>query len=614
MKRMVWSALLLLFLAVPSFSQPFEGAGADWTTYNGTIDSRRYSMLDQITTENVAKLQPVWAFQTGTASADASFECTPLVVDGWMYVTTPDDVVYKLNAATGELCWTYDPKIKLGNFTLCCGHVNRGVAYHNGKVYIGTLDARLIALDAETGCPVKEFGKNGAVQVEDPMKGYSETAAPVIWDGKIFYGVAGGELRTRCFIAAYDAETGKQLWKWFTIPADDDPDPKVRGTWPMGKYKTGGVGVWMNPTIDVKNRQVIFATGNPNPDFDGIGRKGDNLFSCSVVAVDADTGARRWYFQEVRHDLWDYDQSAAPVLFTAKINGESVDAVGFAGKTGWFYVLDRKTGESLYPLTEIEVPQDPGLATARTQRVPAYAQFITPINMWKPPTKRGVVIAPAASGGSEWSPHSISPRTNYAYIAAVEKPMLYCLGPFDFAHKGPKPEDPSLSKTCVELAIAADVVSDFSPLNVGGMVVPTDTKQYAPHGAIIAIDLDRNQVVWRHEVKPHPIGGSVVTAGDVLFAGEANGSFDALNARTGEKLWSFSCGAGVNAAPMTYAVGGRQYVAVSAGGLASSSLPNRSSGDPNSWKSFRSGDTVFVFALPSDKQPPPRTCGGCAVH
>lgn len=611
MKRCLLAAALLLFPTTPAFSQILAGAGANWTTYNGTIDGRRYSTLDQITTENVGSLQPVWAFQTGNASAEASFECTPLVVDGWMYVTTPDDVVYKLNAATGELCWTYDPQLKLKNFTLCCGHVNRGVAYHNGKVYIGTLDARLIALDAETGCPVKTFGKNGAVQIEDPNKGYSETAAPVIWDGKIFYGVAGGELRTRSFIAAYDAETGKRLWRWFTIPADDDPDKTVRGTWPKGAYKTGGAAVWMNPTIDVANRQVIFSPGNPNPDFEGWGRKGDNLFSCSVVAVDADTGARRWYFQEVRHDLWDYDQSAAPVLFTTKISGRPVEAVGFAGKTGWFYILDRKTGESLLPMKEIAVPQDPGLATAATQRVPDHPQFVESVNMWQPPTKRGVVIAPAASGGSEWSPHSISPRTNYAYVAAVEKPMLYCLGPFDFAKKGEKPADPSLSKTCVELAIAADMISLISPLNLGGMVVPPDAPKYAAHGAMIAIDLDTDQVVWRYPVKPHPIGGSVVTAGDVLFAGQSNGSFDALDARTGKRLWTYRCGAGVNAAPMTYAVDGRQYIAVSAGGLASSSLPNRTGGDAEGWKSFRHGDTIFVFALPSDKQPPQRPCSGC---
>jgi PQQ-dependent dehydrogenase (methanol/ethanol family) len=619
--RSVLLAAVILAGVGAAAAQPYPPAGADWPTYAGTIDGRRYSALDQVNTTNVSKLRPVWMFQTGTANNSSSFECTPLVVDGTMYVTSPDDVVTALDAATGELKWEYKPTLLISpdalKQKLCCGHVNRGVAFHHGKngdrIYIGMLDARLAALDAATGKLVPTFGDKGIVTIIDFKDGYSETAAPVVWNDRIYIGVAGSEFKTRGFISAYDAETGNMIWRWHTIPK---PGEAGGDSWPLGYYKKGGVGVWMNSTIDEKNRQVIFATGNPNPDFDGSKRPGDNLFSCSVVALDADTGTYRWHFQEVRHDLWDYDQSAAPILFTTNITGKPVDAVGAAGKTGWFYMLDRLTGKSIVPLKEVKVANDAspnGLAASKVQFVPDdgppyhIQPFVVQKNMWVAPHVIGEGnAAPGLSGGSEWSPLSTSPRTNYIYIASIEKEMFFCKDILTGAAKKKSSISDDQGKfttqmTCAALAILVDLLG----MSLGGVaIVPSDSN---PHGAFIAIDANTGNVVpgWRYETVPHPIGGTIATAGDVVFAGESNGWFNALDARSGKRLWRFNCGAGVNAAPMTYALKDaagkwRQYVAVAAGGIAGASLPNARPDDPNGFKNFRNGDTVVVFALPED--------------
>jgi glucose dehydrogenase len=396
------------------------------------------------------------------------------------------------------------------------------------------------------------------------------------------------------------------LWRWHTVPSPDEPGGD---TWPPGAFATGGVGVWMNSTIDEKYRQVLFATGNPNPDFDGSGRKGDNLYSCSVVSVDADTGKLKWYFQEVRHDLWDYDQSSAPILFTSKAGGQSVDAAGAAGKTGWFYMLDRRTGKSLVPLKEVKTGGTGD--ESPVQWVPDQEPFVPHTNMWAPPRVLfNSNVAPGLSGGAEWSPLSYSPRTNYIYVAAIEMEMYFCRDPFAAtavvagaskeATTGAAPSTQN-PLTCIALAIFANLAG----LNLGGIaVVPPATKV---HGEFIAIDADTGKTVdgWSYPTTPHPIGGTLATAGDLVFAGESNGWFNALDAKSGKRLWRFQCGAGVNAAPMTFALPDgagkmRQYVAVAAGGLAGASLPNATPGDPNAFKYFRSGNTVIVFALPDE--------------
>ncbi|HKG20839.1 MAG TPA: PQQ-binding-like beta-propeller repeat protein, partial [Blastocatellia bacterium] len=351
-----------------------NGKNHDWPTYGGTVDNQRYSPLAQINRANAGRLQVAWAFQSGFATPQTSFECTPIVIDGIMYVTSPKDDVFALKADTGEVIWQYDPKVELQSVKLCCGIINRGVAVSEGRVYVATLDARLIALDARTGKPVESFGQGGEVRIADHAKGYSETAAPVIHGNKVLLGVAGGEFETRGFFSAYDARTGKMLWRWHTIPAPGEPGGD---SWPNnGAYQAGGVTAWMTAAVDAGNNQVIFGTGNPNPDFKGGARPGDNLYGCSIVALDIDTGKLRWYFQQVKHDLWDYDQSSPPILFDSVIRGERVGAVGAAGKIGWFYILDRKTGKSLLPTREVAVPQDAAQATSATQVVPAVPPFV----------------------------------------------------------------------------------------------------------------------------------------------------------------------------------------------------------------------------------------------
>jgi len=618
--RFVLLATLLLMAVSVAAQTAYAPAGAEWPTYNGTVDSRRYSSLDQINTTNVGKLRPVWMFQTGIANVNSSFECTPLVIGNRMYVTSPDDTVSALDATTGEIQWIYTPKLLFpANFQqFCCGRVNRGVAYYhapkpeNDLIYIATLDARLIALNASDGSPAKSFGKEGIVTIADYKSNYSETSAPVVWNGRIFLGVAGSEFKTRGFISSYDAESGKLIWRFYAVPAPNETGGK---TWPPGRYKTGGVGVWMTPTIDEKYRQVIFATGNPNPDFDGRTRIGDNLFSCGIVAVDADTGKLKWYFQEVRHDLWDYDQSGAPILFITNITGQPIDAAGAAAKTGWFYMIDRSTGKSIVPMKEVKVPKEGVPDASPVQYVPddGPPYFIKPFvahsDMWTPPrffSKHNV--APGLSGGSEWSPLSYSPKTNFIYIAAIEKEMYFCRQLFPQSKKSAakamvSEPDPVTQLACIFLL---GVVRDLGLSLNGVAIVPFGS---SVHGSFLAIDADTGNIAPKFvadTVTPHPIGGTVVTAGDLLFAGESNGYFDAIDARTGGKpIWRFFCGAGVNAAPMTYAVKDasgkmRQYVAVSAGGLAGASLPNAAIGEKDSYKYFRSGNTVIVFALPDD--------------
>jgi PQQ-dependent dehydrogenase (methanol/ethanol family) len=540
-----------------------QTAPTEWRTFGGDLANQRYSTLSQINATNVSHLQVAWTFQTGVANHLTSFECVPLVIDGVMYVTSPAGQVFALKADSGDLIWQFNAAIDVSptkenmlEKRVCCGFANRGVAYSTGRVYFTTIDARLFALDAKTGKLIPSFGDKGIVTIAKYKDGYSETAAPVVSGNKIIIGVAGAENPIRGFVSAYNTDTGALVWRWYTVPSPNEPGGD---TWPdNGIYQQGGGSTWMSPAVDEGSGQVLIGVGNPNPDFFGVQRAGDNLYTSSVVSLDLATGKLRWYFQEVKHDLWDYDQAAPPVLFDAHISGRLVKAVGAAGKTGWFYVLDRATGRSLFPMKEITVPQDPIQATAKTQIIPAFPAFIDQENIFTPPSPTGVLIAPGISGGSEWSPVAFSPQTNFVYVDAVHKPYMYRYDPNN-------PER--------------------------GAIVPPGTRLF---GAFTAIDVDTGLVRWRTPTEPHPVGGLMATAGRLVFAGEANGHFVALDALNGNRLWSFNCGAGVNAPPITYEHNGRQYVAVAAGGLALEGFTSSGYGQDN----FRRGDTVYVFRLP----------------
>ncbi|MGZ3506326.1 MAG: outer membrane protein assembly factor BamB family protein [Vulcanimicrobiaceae bacterium] len=511
-----------------------------WTMYGHDYSNSRYSPLKQITTENVSRLVPAFVFQTGVVAA---FETTPVIDGTMMYITTPFNHAFALNAKTGEKIWEY--QAKLGKTVFCCGPVNRGVSIADGTVYMGTLDGRLIALDQQTG---KE---KWSVQNGDNASGYGITMAPLIYKNMVIVGGAGGEYGVRGTLTAYDRTSHSMVWRWYASDAEHwagnfsptTPDgadlhrniaaekaayPKFKNAW----QKSGGA-VWMTPAVDTDTNTIYATTGNPSPDLLGAVRPGDNLYTDSIVAIDASTGKLKWYYQEIPHDVWDLDAVSPAVLFeTVDSSGKTVKAVGQAGKTGWYYVLDRETGK-LIRKSDNFVPQE---------------------NMFAQPTAQGVRMLPGANGGDEWSPISYDPTLHYAFIPALHQPMNYSTKPQQW-EKG-------------SLWLGSAFVG-----------IPTE-KQY---GLMNAVDVNTGKVAWQYKTAQPLIGGSLSTGGGLTFTGEGNGMFDAFDSKTGKLLWQFQCGAGVNSAPMAYEMDGEEYIAVASGGSFQLSYPY--------------GDSLYVFKV-----------------
>jgi alcohol dehydrogenase (cytochrome c) len=492
----------------------------NWLLNGRTYDNQRYSPLKQINAGNVKSLGLAALVQTGIT---ASFETTPVVVNGVMYITTPvvnqKMLILAVNATTGERLW--DVTYNLGTFQVCCGPVNRGIAAGYGKIYVATLDDQLLALDAADGHTVWQTA------IVESTDGYSETLAPQIYDGMVIVGSAGGEWALRGFVAAYDATTGKQRWRWMST------DPK---TYAGDSAQTGGAMVWTTPAIDPKSGLVIFATGNPNPDLDGTGRQGDNLWSDSIVALDVHSGALKWYYQEVKHDVWDYDAVSNVVLFDVNQNGQTIPAAAQAGKVGWVFIVDRRTGKLIRK-------SDPYVMMSK--------------NMLTVPTAAGVDMLPGANGGAEWSPPAYSPQTHYLYILAMDQLMHFT------------------TKPAASTPGTIRLGSAFTNVAPGGV----------QDGPFVALNVETGKIAWQYKAPQPLIGGALATAGNLVFMGEGNGWFDAFNATTGERIWRYNLGAGVNAPPVTYQVNGTQYVAVAAGG--------------NFQLTYPYGDTVAIFKLPS---------------
>jgi PQQ-dependent dehydrogenase (methanol/ethanol family) len=531
-------------IAVPQAR--LTGADRDAANYlhsNGSYSQTRYHPASQINTGNVGKLRPAFQFQTEVLE---SMETAPIVVDGIMYITTSYNHVYALDAKTGKEFWHY--KHKQGPVTTyCCGPNNRGVAILGDRVFMGTLDAKLVALDAKTGKPV------WSTQIADPEEGYSETMAPVAVNGKILIGTNGGEYGIRGFVKAYDANDGKLVWTFNTVP-----DKGHEGVWAVNDatgrnmhrdiaaekaqfasqggefFKTLGGGVWMAPAVDLETSTVFFVVGNPSPDLYGKERPGDNLYTDSIVAVDLNTGAYKWHFQYVAHDVWDLDAVSPVILTEAKGKDGKMRKVAIhGGKTGHIYVHDRATGE-LIRYSDAMIPQE---------------------NMWVLPTPSGARMLPGANGGVEWSPMAVNPKLRLAYAANLHQPMTYHVE--ESKYPGGKLWLGGAFKT-----IAAE-------------------KQW---GRLAAVNLDTGKIAWQFDTEQPLIGGVLATAGDLVFNGEGNGLFRAFHAKTGKKLWEYQAGAGVNAPPVSYTVGGKQYIAVAAGG--------------NTQLDFKRGNSVIVFALP----------------
>jgi alcohol dehydrogenase (cytochrome c) len=494
---------------------------ANWLLHGRTYDNQRYSPLTQVNDGNVNGLQLVGLAQTGMT---ASFETTPLVINGVMYLTTPTVAnkmkTMAIDATNGRPIW--ESVYSLGAFQICCGPVNRGPAAGYGMIYVLTLDDKLLALDATTG------KLRWQSTVADPSVGYSETMTPQVYDGMVIIGSAGGEWPIRGFVAAYDAHSGKQRWRF------DTTDPKTYGG---DSWKRGGAMVWTTPAVDRQLGLVIFCTGNPNPDLNGTYRPGDNTWSDSIVALDVHTGKLKWGYQQIKHDVWDYDAVSPVMLFDVHQNGQTIPAAGEAGKVGWFFIVDRRTGKLIRK-------SDPYVAMSK--------------NMFSQPTAKGVVMLPGANGGAEWSPAAWSPQTHYAYVLGMDQLMKFATHP--------------------------------EPYQSGRIRLGSAFSNIEPHGVqdgrFVAIDTDTGKIAWT-VMTPQPlIGGALATAGNLAFYGEGNGWFDAVDAKTGKPLWRFNLGAGVNAPPITYSVGGTQYIAVAAGG--------------NFQLSFPYGDTVAIFRLGSN--------------
>ncbi|KAA6464458.1 hypothetical protein DYQ86_00325 [Acidobacteria bacterium AB60] len=530
----------------------------DWPRYGNDLANTRFQNVDQITPSNASQLKVAWVFHTGINDPNMSIEMTPLVIGGTMYVTSGNDDVWALNAANGRQRWVYHPTDMppLSSLPLCCSHNNRGVGYGQGLLFLARLDATLVALNAGNGSTVWKTA------VDDWHAGYSMTMPPQYINGTVIVGTSGGEYLTRGHVDAYDARTGRHLWRfWTTEPT----------TWAGSSYLQGGAPVWQSPSYDPALGLVYVSTGNAAPDINGVQRAGTNLYSVSIVALDITTGTLKWYYQEAHHDLWDYDATPPTVLFT--LNG--VPAIAHQGKTGYTFILDRRTGAPLYPVTEIPVPTTPSWQNPWPTQPITNIESLTPHDvgplpagytaapMWTPPQEQTLVMQPGADGGQEWPPDAYSPRTHYLYQHGRYIPESYYT----------------------------------TPTNTSGGTLPgwgsvTDTvpgvNNYGLYGAV---DTTTGKIAWQIQ-SSLPADSGFVIAGDVAFFGETNGLFHAVDAASGAMLWTFNAmtikgAGGATAAPAAYMVDGREYIVNAFGGNPGEVTPNL-------------GDAIIAFALRGD--------------
>ena len=576
---MISAVRLAACLAVSGLGTPALARAQDgWPLHGLDLRGSRFSPLAAVDTANVSGLRPVWTYHSGVS---ATFQATPIVVDTTMFVSLPFSGVAALDARTGREQWRYTHKSRVEK--ICCGPANRGVAVDGGRVYLGTVDGRLIALDAATGAVVWDVtvaeyrGTTEAtsqLRADDPLgrvgatgsTGVGISAAPLVYGGRVFVGIAGvgyglhpdqglavvgvaGQYGRPGLMAAFDAKTGRPLWQfdvtgrgWEGTYRTATPDG-VRLGRDVGReradaarfpdaWKYGGGSIYATPVVDAERGLLIFGTGNPSPQMADASRPGDNLYTSSLVALDMRTGRRAWHFQQVPHDRWGYDVAGSPILLDATVGGRTMPAVAQAGKTGWVYVLDRRNGRLLFR-SEAFVPQR---------------------NMFTPPRPdSGVVVAPGIAGGANWSPSAYDPSRHLFYVAALHLPTRY------IAHEARRPD--------------GSVLEYASTQN-------TDESW----GTLTALDLfDRGRIRWQVKADEPLVGGVLATAGGLVFSGAGKGVFAAYHAGTGAPLWSHQCDAGVNAPPVTYSIGGRQYVAVAVGG--------------NALFGFKQGDAVMAFAL-----------------
>jgi len=572
----MWKCAVALLCCAFSI-EPLFAQELDWT-YNGAdVYNSRYANIDQINPSNVSQLKPAWTFHTGVFDPSMSMEMTPLVINGVMYITTGDDDVFALNPTTGTQLWHYAPEAdmpKISTLPICCNNDNRGVAYGEGMIFDARLDSVLVALDAKTGKEVWQ------TRVDDPIaNGATMTLAPLFIgasEGKVpevLVGVSGAEYGVRGHMDAYDPSTGKLLWRfWTTDPA----------TWAGTSYLRGGASIWGTPSYDPTLNMVYFATGNAFPWPYVGGRAGTNLFATSIVAIDATTGELQWYFQEVHHDMWDQDGPQPTVLFSW--NG--IPAIEHTSKTGWMWILDRASGESLFPYDEVAVPPTPANAAfqlpwptqpqSSIEPLTAHQATGLPAGMiaapeWTTIGPTAQVFQPIFNGGMEYPPAAYSPRTRMIYSHARYAPF--------------------------GLGITNDAATNYACPggNLGESHVATCQLSFAVppgrnHGVYGAINTVTGKIAWTIPMLATAPDSGVTVAGDLVFFGDSTGLFYGASAATGEILWVFDAATvpnagGGNAAAAIYEINGVEYVVYGFGG--------------NPGESFTLGDAVIAFALPS---------------
>jgi len=534
---MVRTTLVALSLAVACLSDvtaqvTFERLLAadqepqNWLTYSGTNSGERHSRLEQVTPENVSELELEWVFQAQSLQV---FETTPLVVDGIMYLTEAPNTVVALDARTGRVFWIYEHVPSLESRP-CCGRVNRGLAILGETLFMATIDAQLIAIDSVTGRPIWK------TLVADPAIGYAMTLAPLVVKDKIVVGVAGGEYGIRGFIAAYYAESGDEAWRFHTIPGPGEPG---HDTWPSDSdaWEHGGSATWLTGSYDSDLNLIYWGTGNPGPDFNPAQRLGDNLYSDSVVALDADSGELKWHFQFTPNDPYDYDSVQIPVLVDYPANdGSTLKLMLWANRNGFFYVLNRETGRFINGQPFVDVNWAAGLDDNGR-----------PVQTPQPP---GAVTYPGVSGGTNWYSPSYSPSTRLFYVPTWEGYGTV----FTPAESVYQPGQ-NFGGGTVDLG-------EMPPLGRGPV---NNWTEAAGRGAVIAIDPSNGEERWRFEMTDVTTSGILTTSSNLLFSGGREGHFQALDAGSGALLWKRSLGGQIANGPITYAVDGRQYVAVAAG-------------------------------------------------
>ncbi|HEY3838683.1 MAG TPA: PQQ-dependent dehydrogenase, methanol/ethanol family [Bryobacteraceae bacterium] len=520
----------------------------NWLTYGGNYAAWRYSSLDSINRTNVKSLIPVWTFQTG--KTDGGFSCTPLVADGVMYITSPGNRVFAIDATTGKELWHYYYALPK-EFGLIYGPWNRGVALGDGLVFMGTVDNHLVALNTKTG---KEVWN---VEIESMKQcGCNITGAPLVVKDKVLVGVTGGDSAHRGYINAFFTKSGRRAWRFWTIPG---PGELGHETWKGDSWKAGGGSTWLTGSYDPELNLVYWGVGNPAADFYGEDRTGANLYTDCIVALDADTGKLKWHYQEVPHDVWDWDSAYECVLVDHVINGVNRKLLIHPNKGGYNWVLDRTNGKfvTAWPGAEninwISGIDESGNLIGRKEPAPGQ------------PT----LICPSIGGGRSWNHAAYSPKTGLFYTTGIE----WC---------------EMLTSNKEE---AAPPQTFF-----GGVFELKKPPKGEPGGHFDAYDPLTGKVKWTVKSKYPPLASALVTGSDLLFTGDPEGNFFALDGNTGERLWSFATGSGHRGSPISYAVDGRQYIAVPVGwGSALAGLL------PQLWpetEDFPGGSTLFVFALP----------------